>query len=364
MDILNLTGWHVTACEAGEDRYDIHAVPLSRASPCLACGSLAVVGHGTDAQVVRDFPCHGKYVLIHVDRQRYRCKQCQKTWFEPLPEVDERRQATSRLVCYIERQALRRTFVALALEIGVDEKTIRNIFHDHVAELEQARRVEAPAILGIDELHLLGHPRGVLTNLEAKTVLEVLPDRKKSTIAHYLGHLPSKERVQVAVIDMWRPYWEALQEQLPQAAIVIDKFHVFKMLSQAVEAVRKDIRNSLSDRQRRTLMHDRFLLLKRPRSLNEQDQLILESWLGTFPRLKAVYERKEEFYGIYDASTQEEAFSSYFAWLEHVAQDGIMDAFLDLALAIEHWGDGIFAYFQHRYTGGFVEAANGLGRVM
>ncbi len=111
-------------------------------------------------------------------------------------------------------------------------------------------------------------------------------------------------------------------------------------------------------------MHDRFLLLKRPCALKEQDRLILESWLGTFPRLKAVYERKEEFYGIYDAITQEEAFSRYFAWFEHVTQDGILDAYLDLTLAIEHWGDGIFAYFQHRYTGGFVEAANGLGRLI
>jgi transposase len=314
VDILNLPGWHVIGCEAGEERYDIHARVASCGSACVACGSLAVVKHGTDAQVVRDLPCHGKYVVIHVDRHRYRCKQCQKTWFEPLPEVDERRQATSRLVRYIQRQALRRTFVALALEVGVDEKTIRNIFHDHITELEQARRIEAPFALGIDELHLLGQPRGMLTDLEANTVLEVLPDRKKLTISQFLSRLPGKERVQVAVIDMWRPYFEALQEQLPQAVVVIDKFHVLKMLSQAVETVRKDIRDSLSDRQRRALMHDRFLLLKRPCDLDEQQRLILESWLGTFPRLKVVYERKEQFYSIYDAATQEEAFERYFIW--------------------------------------------------
>jgi transposase len=129
-------------------------------------------------------------------------------------------------------------------------------------------------VLGIDELHLLGQPRGMLTALETKTVLQVLPDRKKPSIAHYLAHLPDKGRGQVAMIDMWRPYFEALQEQLPQAVIVIDKFHVFKLLSQAIEAVRKDIRDSLTDRQRRTFMHERFLLLKRPSDLDEQDRLI------------------------------------------------------------------------------------------
>ncbi len=95
-------------------------------------------------------------------------------------------------------------------------------------------------MLGIDELHLLGQPRSMLTALETNTVPEVLPDRKKPSIAHYLAHLPDKGRIQVAVIDMWRPYFEALQEQLPQAVIVSDKFHVLKMLSQAVELSRQE----------------------------------------------------------------------------------------------------------------------------
>jgi transposase len=42
----------------------------------------------------------------------------------------------------------------------------------------------------------------------------------------------------------------------------------------------------------------------------------------------------------------------------------VFDAFLDFTLTIEHWGEFIFAYFRYRYTGGFVEAANGIGRVI
>jgi hypothetical protein len=30
-------------------------------------------------------------------------------------------------------------------------------------------------------------------------------------------------------------------------------------------------------------MHDRFLLLKRPRDLDEHETLVLESWLKNFP---------------------------------------------------------------------------------
>ncbi len=39
---------------------------------------------------------------------------------------------TTRLIRSIQEQSLRRTFVSIAAEVGLDEKTIRNIFHDYV----------------------------------------------------------------------------------------------------------------------------------------------------------------------------------------------------------------------------------------
>ncbi len=267
-------------------------------------------------------------------------------------------------MCYVQQQSLTRTFASIALECGLDEKSIRNLFHDHTLELERTVQIATPVIMGMDELYLLGKARGMITDLQERSFVEVLPDRKKQTIVGYLSALPNKECVQVCVIDMWRQYLEAIQETLPHVTVVIDKFHVVKQLNEIVETVRKEIRSGLSERQRRQLMHDRFLLLKRPHKLSERDRLILEAWLGTFPRLKAVYERKEDFYEIYDARTEEEALMRYFAWFDRVVSSGVFDAFLDFTLTIEHWGEFIFNYFQHRYTGGFVEAANGIGRVI
>jgi len=178
----------------------------------------------------------------------------------------------------------------------------------------------------------------------------------------YLATLPGKQAVQVSVIDMHRPYLEALREQLPQAHIVIDKWHVLRQLGEVVEHVRKDIRAGLSDRARRTLMHDRHLLLKRHRDLSVQQLLLLESRPSQFPRLSAVYWRKEEFYSVYESSTLEEATTRYIAWEERVAQSGVYDAFLDFLLMVEHWGDFIFNCFRYHYTGGGVEGINSLIR--
>lgn len=59
--------------------------------------------------------------------------------------MDDVRFMTNRLVKYIRDASLKRTFTSIAEEIGVDEKTVRNIFRDYVAELEQEISFETPA---------------------------------------------------------------------------------------------------------------------------------------------------------------------------------------------------------------------------
>jgi transposase-like protein len=77
-----------------------------------------------------DLPIRGKRLGVQVNRQRYRCNECQATFFEPLEDMDEKRSMTKRLIEYIEKQSLKRTFVSISEDIGLDEKTIRNIFRD------------------------------------------------------------------------------------------------------------------------------------------------------------------------------------------------------------------------------------------
>nr|WP_283746072.1 helix-turn-helix domain-containing protein [Sideroxydans sp. CL21] len=90
--------------------------------------------------------------------------ECNKTFSECLPEVDERRFMTQRLVTWIGKQAFRRTFSSIAEEVGVTEGTIWLVFKDYVSDVEKVIRFETPKWMGIDEIHLI-KPRGVITNI-------------------------------------------------------------------------------------------------------------------------------------------------------------------------------------------------------
>lgn len=215
--------------------------------------------------------------------------------------------------------------------------------------------------LGIDEVYLLHRARCVITDVGNRQIVDVLRDRKKATLLSYLHHLPesTRQRITVVCTDMYANYHDVVRQTLPHAHLVVDKWHVLSLLSDCLDTVRKEIRETLSDSQRRTLMHDRYLLLRRAHDLDEHEQMIVDAWLSNFPRLAAAYHLKESFYQVYEAATEEEAFQRYFTWLNQITPD-VREVFWSFAMTIEQYGDAIFAYFTHRYTAGYTESLNGL----
>ena len=87
-------------------------------------------------------------------------------FFENLPDIDVNRSVTNRLTDWIQEASLERIFTSVAYDIGVNEKTVRNIFNDNVAELEAQTEFRTPKWLGPDEVHLLKNYRFVVTDVE------------------------------------------------------------------------------------------------------------------------------------------------------------------------------------------------------
>lgn len=358
MNILGWEHWYILSVEEHEHHYQITAEQDAVSLCCPHCNSTMLYRHEIKHQLFMDIPIRGKRTGILVVRKRYRCRSCNKTFFESLHDMNEHHMMTKRLILYIARESLRRTFASIADDTGLDERTVRRIFQ----EANKHTEVTAfhSACIGIDELYLLNQYRCIITDVEHHQIIDLLRDRHKPTVITYLQSLPdsTKEHIAVVCTDMWASYHDAVHQVLPHAKLVVDKFHVLKLLSGCLEAVRKDIRKSLTDKQRKTLMHDRFLLLRRPHDLDERETLILEAWLLNFPRLETAYRLKEAFYAIYEAPTEEAALQEYFTWLEHITPE-VFDAFVPFTLTIEHYGEAIFNYFTHRYTAGYTECLNG-----
>ena len=361
-NILNLAAYTVIGIVENEHDYHIDAESVHPPACCPHCRSANLVGFGRREQMIRDMPMHGRRVGLYIDTRRYRCRACDKTFYESLPEINEKRLMTQRLVDWIGKQAIKHTFASIAEEVGIDEKTVRLVFGDYVNALEATIRFETPKWMGIDEIHLI-KPRGVIANIQNNTIVELLPNRNKDTVVRYLSHLQGRERIQYVAMDMWAPYRDACAAVIPGAQIIVDKFHVVRMANDAVERVRKGLRERLTLKQKRGLMHDRFVLLKREHALDDRERLLLSGWTRNYDELGLAYQLKEDFFGIYDAKSPDEAQGRYIEWKRRITPE-VASAFADLVRAWDNWTPWILGYFDHPVTNAYTESLNSLIRVM
>lgn len=362
-DFLQLPSLKTLEVLSSEDRYVVKAEGVSSWTTCPLCKRGRLYGHGSQEQSFQDTPSHGKPVEVFIQRRRYRCQGCGKTMFEPVADFDGKRQATARLVANIRKESFIKTFAALAREVALDEKTIRHIFDDFVEEFETKVRFRTPRILGIDELKIIGDYRAMITNVERKTVFDLRPSRKKEDLLPYFRTLRDKDTVEWVAMDMYAVYKQVVRATLPQARIVVDRFHIQRMANDALEKLRRGIRTNLPKRQRLKLKDERFLLLKRQHDLKGPDMERALEWFRQFPLLGEAHALKEGFLSIWDHKARTDAEAACVKWLGNIPAE-LAPAFKDLTTAVHNWHDEIFAYFDQPITNAYTESVNRLAKDM
>jgi len=146
-DFLQLRSLQTLEVREEDGKYVISAKGLGTTTQCASCGGVRLHGHGTQEQSYLDTPSHGLPVVIQITRRRLRCMACSKTQFDPIPDLDGKRLATRRLITHVESRCLKETFLSIARDVCVDERTVRNIFDDYVARLKETVRFETPRCL-------------------------------------------------------------------------------------------------------------------------------------------------------------------------------------------------------------------------
>ncbi|SBW74985.1 putative transposase, IS204/IS1001/IS1096/IS1165 [Klebsiella pneumoniae] len=277
LDLLNLPGIKPVDMRHEGKCLVIVAEPVTVQVPLCGDCNIPMHRHGTRKNKFMDTPLYMEPVRLEVQRPRFRCESCGKMSMPELSFLDDKRRATKRLVDVIRQQCLGTTFHALAEQTGVAVNTVKNIAHDLIEELSQTVRYETPVIMGIDEVNLAGGYRCVITNLATNNVFDMLEHRTQEHLNPFFKDLPDADKVEWVCTDMWRPFKRSFAQYLPNAKLVIDKFHVVKIASEALEAERKNYQAQLSKEDRIYVKKSiRWLTLKRPGNLTPAEQKALK----------------------------------------------------------------------------------------
>lgn len=361
VNVLNLSPFNVIKVEESEHDYIFTVEPKNKPLGCEKCwrsDASQIHKHGSRERIIRDINYQGKRVGIKIDHQRYKCTVCGQTFYQNLDMVEVDEKMTFRLREYIKEEAIRRPFSQIADELGISHTTVRNLFKEYVESNEEDRVITAPRVLGIDEAHLNKVMRGVFCDIENNTILELTETRSKKEVVRFMKSMDGYENIKVVTTDMWRPYIDAAYDTIPNVVVVIDRFHVMKYITEALDTVRKSFKDSLTKQEARMLMKERFVLLKNREDLSMKEIALRDRWFELFPTLKDAYQLKEDFRDIYNAPSRDDAEEMFDVWCSCIDAD--FKPFLDAARTIMAFRKEIFNYFEYAYTNAFTESTNNL----
>ena len=215
--------------------------------------------------------------------------------------------------------------------------------------------------LGVDEKSFLkGHQYAtILSDLDNPRVLDVARDRKEDSLGELLNKIsePQRDNIEAVALDMWEPFINAVEQYLPQADIVHDKFHIAKYLGEAVDKVRKKENRSLVKAEDDTLKGTKYLWLTNPNNWTEPQQALFNELKDKGLKIGRAWSIKEMFSGLWEYRYEKPArkfFKQWFWWATHAR----LKPMAEVAKKLKRHLDNILTYLKHRITNAVAEGLN------
>jgi transposase len=167
------------------------------------------------------------------------------------------------------------------------------------------------------------------------------------------GHVEAIESISM---DMWPAFIKGVAENLPNAQITFDKFHVIAHASSAIDKTRR-----IEQKTDPALKGVRWALLKDTSRLSESQRADLDGLIAqlTTKRTARAWLYREQLREILNRKQINVVRSMLTQWCTNVMRSKV-EPMKEVAQLIRSHLEGIVAWAQTRQTNGFLEALNGL----
>ena len=345
---------------------------------CHQCGREIHDFHGYDSPLrLRHLPLFEVPVYVEIRPKRYRCRDCDNTptSTQALDWYEARSPNTKPYENWLLRMLVNSTVADVARKLEVSDAIVTGVLDRWVSKEVDWTEVSELSVLGLDEIALKRGHQDFVVLLTTPTVsgvdiLGVLENRKRETVATFLQSIPQALRYTVERVccDMYSGFSSAAREHLPQANIVIDRFHVAKAYRKSADRVRqrelKGLRQTLTHVQYQELKGLLWAFRKRPENLNDQQKDLLERFFALSPESERAYQFREELTHIFEQHcSKSTATQAIQDWCERVKESGLKE-FESFLTTLDRWFDEITNYFLEGWSSGFVEGFNNRVKVL
>lgn len=311
-------------------------------------------------RTIRDLDLGTKRCFLTFFEVKLFCK-CGFRGYERLDFARPYSRNTIRFEEFVYQLSSKMTIKDTAEITGLNWKTVKDIDIHYIRQEVESIENLNPRRLGVDEI---AYAKGqkyltIIRDIDLNSVIWIGLNRRKETLNSFFEKIGEEKwcSIETIVMDMWDPYIASVQEYCPQSDIVFDKFHIVKKASEALDAVRKQEFANASAQERKNMKHKRFIILRRGKTLTDEQNETLKDLLKNNEILYKAYLLKEQLSDIFDEDDYDRAINRLKKWITNVI-DSKIDPFLKLVKTMLRYFYGIRNYFIHRITNAASEGFN------
>lgn len=249
---------------------------------------------------------------------------------------------------------------AVAALVGEHDTRLWRIAHHYTEVARSARDDSAVERVGVDETAARrGHNYiSLFFDMDARRLLFATPGKDAATIAAFAQdlrvHGGATRQIAAVCCDMSPAFIKGVETTLPAAAITFDRFHLMKLIGEAVDQVRRE-----EARTEPGLKKTRYLWLMNPSRLAPDQQAQVEQLSRQGLKTAKAYQVRlvlQEFFRQATRAAAEAFLKRWYFWATHTRLAPVIKAAKTIKA---HW-TGILNWYDSKLTTGLLEGVNSL----
>jgi transposase len=297
-----------------------------------------------------------------LDIARVFCERCWITRQVKVGFADEYRRHTRSFERYVLELSQHMTMKGVARHLQISWDTVKEIQKRHLERHYARPKLRHLREIAIDEI-CVGRKRFLTTVLDLCTgaVVFVGNGRGSDALKPFWKRLKSsRAKIKAVAIDMSNAYTKAVRENLSDAVLVYDHFHIIKLYNEKLTGLRRDLyREAIEGLHKEVLKGIRWLLLKNPENLDpkKRERERLDEALKLNETLFVAYYMKDQLRLLWSQPDKRTARQFLIGWIQLANFSGIR-MLMSFAKTLAAHREGILAWYDHPISTGPLEGTN------
>ena len=242
--------------------------------------------------------------------------------------------------------------------MGVYDNRVWRFFNTWVDAARKKQNLAKVKSVGVDEFCVgSGHKYNTVgVDMDSRKVIEVTEGKGAATIARIAERIVEKggdpENVKNISMDMSPSFISGAQTSFPEAAITFDKFHVVKIINEAMDKVRRE-----EQRDCKELKKTRYYWLKNDENLKVEHIERRDELADLYPTVGKAFRLKSLFRDFWEFKNPKKAESFLYQWCWEAEKSNLLP-FQNAAQTLRNHWQGIINHFISGINNGVLEGIN------